>query len=579
MVTGLRNLPSRVDNDDEPPGEVEYMPDEALAEPQESPILYYDPARFPEPADVDRLEWQMRSRSPTDHGRDWQVRPVLRESLKHWSPFSNGRVERRFLVRGYVSTSDDLPVTKGTPTYTVQQLESLRALQHAIVVAEAVIKAVKGRLGRARPAWLQSKPVEILAPVSGRRSSLMWDREQKATIPTMRNRKVPLIVHDGLAFGCSDFRTARTIIASGYHSADITGNDGRGALHERQREPDGRFQALIARELGSADPALLPGIALWACQRVAFCRIALEEARWHQSPPRRQAIARRFTKIRLDDALDMGFREWTKTKRTARTQARRKGVILRSEPLWASEKFLQRRNEGDPALADEVEVSAFRVAREEADDKIRTEIGKLYDHFGWEPPEICRLDYCLRRCVERAYLGSYVPPIADNWDEPRRDLQDIAAWLGELRRWGRAVLDANLAFVLDRVLRGCPEEEYEQEFESAAGQAAIAYLKSLMPPTFWSDIDAALDAVIAGGPAVPILYDGTPVGPVWHPSESFGMAAPVVVQGPVLDFPAAEAAWWTDRAAGLGRDGLLIRPPNDDKKPKSRVSKALSGKT
>jgi hypothetical protein len=245
--------------------------------------------------------------------------------------------------------------------------------------------------------------------------------------------------------------------------------------------------------------------------------------------------------------------------------------------FYASEELLKRRNADDPTFDDQVDVYAIPVALtlalKEAHARILTDAAKCYDHFGWEPPRIVHLAYSLRRCVERAYLGSYVPPIEDHWDEPRGDLQIIAAWLGELRRWGRGMLNANLASLLDRVLRGCTWEEYEREFESADGQAAIAYLKGLMPPTFWSDIEVVLDGVMTGGPTVPILYDDrTPVGPVWRPAASEELAAPIVAQGPVLDFPVAEAAWWMTRAAKLSSDGLLIRPLDEERAavPKGR---------
>ncbi|GEL44465.1 hypothetical protein MEX01_50560 [Methylorubrum extorquens] len=491
------------------------------------------------------------------------------DSLKRWSPFPDGKTERRFLARGYVSNCEDLPATKGTPTYTVQQQESLRAFQRAIVVAEAVIEAAQHRLGTDCPAWLRLDAEAVLTPVTGRRTSKIWDREQKKALGRARN--VPLILHDGLVFGCTDFTQERRVVASSYYSADIAGNEGKRTLHEGQREPDGPFQALITRELGSADPATLPGIALWACQRVALCRIALEEARWHHSPARKQALTRRWITMPLGRALDRGFRSWTRTISSSSAGGAQRGV-LRSQMFYASEELLKRRNADDPTFDDQVDVYAIPVALtlalKEAHARILTDAAKCYDHFGWEPPRIVRLAYSLRRCVERAYLGSYVPPIEDHWDEPRGDLQIIAAWLGELRRWGRGMLNANLASLLDRVLRGCTWEEYEREFESADGQAAIAYLKGLMPPTFWSDIEVVLDGVIAGGPTVPILYDDrTPVGPVWRPAASEELAAPIVAQGPVLDFPVAEAAWWMTRAAKLSSDGLLIRPLDEERAP------------
>ena len=564
----LRDLPRQMDCDDEPPGEIEYALDEDVPGPRACPTLYYDPTRFPDPADVARLEWEMRSRSPADHGRDWHIQAVAPKSLKRWSPFPDGKTERRFLARGYVSNCEDLPATRGTPTYTVQQQESLRAFQRAIIVAEAVIKAAQHRLGPDRPSWLQAEAEAVLTPVTGRRTSKIRDREQKKALSRARN--VPLILQDGLVFGCTDFKQERLVVASSYYSADIAGNEGKRTLHEGQREPDGPFQALITRELASADPATLPGIVLWACQRVALCRIALEEARWHHSPARKQALAQRWITMPLGRALDKGFRSWTQTTSPPSASGAQKG-LLRSQVLYASEELLERRTASDPSFDERVDVSAIPVALKEAHARILTEAAENYDHFGWEPPRIVRLAYSLRRCVERAYLGSYVPPIEDHWDEPRGDLQAIAAWLGELRRWGRGMLDVDHASVLDRVLRSCSWEEYEREFESAAGQAAITYLKGLMPPTFWSDIEAVLDVVIAGGPTVPILYDDrTTVGPVWRPGASLGMAAPIVTQGPVLDFPITEAAWWTTRAAGLGFDGLLVRPLDEEGEPEAK---------
>ncbi|QRE78291.1 hypothetical protein [Methylobacterium aquaticum] len=564
----LRDFPRNNDRDDGPPGEIEYELDEEALELNVYPTLYYDPIRFPEPADVARLEWEMRSRSPADHGRDWLIEAVTPASLKRWSPFPDGKTERRFLARGYVSNCEDLPATRGTPTYTVQQQESLRAFQRAIVVAEAVIKAAQHRLGTDCPAWLQVKSEVVLTSVTGRRTSKIWDREEKKALSRARN--VPLILHDGLVFGCTDFTQERRVVASSYYGADIAGNEGKRILHEGQREPDGSFQALITRELGSADPAMLPGIALWACQRVALCRIALEEARWHHSPARKQALTQRWITMPLGRALDRGFRSWTRTISPSSAGGAQK-ILLRSQTFHASEELLERRRRGDPGFDDQVDVFAIPVALTRAHDRILTDASENYDHFGWVPPRIVRLAYSLRRCVERAYLGSYVPPIDDHWDEPRGDLQTIAAWLGELRRWGRGMLDASHASVLDRVLRGCSWEEHEREFESADGQAAIAYLKGLMPPTFWSDIEAALDGVLMDGPTVPILYDDrTPVGPVWRPGESMGMAGPIVVQGPILDFPVAEARWWMTRAAGLSSDGLLVRPPNEEGPPEPK---------
>lgn len=523
--------------------------------PDYVPTIYYDPARFKGRDGLDRLEWLVRSRRPAGENLFWHFRALPPEELKRWSPFVSGRLEGLFLARGYLSDVDTLPTQQGTPAQTVQHQEALSAFYHATVVAETVIKAAQSILGHDCPAWLLKEASTILEPMAGRRASAIPHPRKKNG--QYRVRDVPLVMQDGLLFGCQNFSEHRTVIATEYHELDRVLAVGRRRLGHRQENADEVFDSFIQNELSGVARKQLPGIVAWACQQVALLRVSAAQAAWRTSPPWFEAQLRGGVATRLGEALNRGFRSWQHIVKETAVRGQKRQRLLTGYRFATDERVLNPRRV-DPRDLLRVKVSTVERYWIDNRDKLLTEIAGFYQDFGWERPLIRHLDFSLRNSVEIAFLGGWVNPAEDRWDLPAATLQSIARWLGELRRWGRGFLDAEMAAALLSVVHGGNDEEEEHAFGSADGQSAIAFLDSLMPTELWADILQVLQNMGETYRPVPIIYDWNPVGPVWQPPRGDGSPAPIVTQGAYLAFPQAEVELWCERAARIGPEGLLV---------------------
>jgi hypothetical protein len=509
--------------------------------------IYFDPTRFDEPDALDRLRWLVRSRRPANENRFWHFRALNPETLKQWSPLTSAKLERRFLACGYVTDLDELP---GKPGHLSQAQDAKAAFSQATVIAEAVIRAVQKILGDDCPKWLAKAPTTILGPMTGRHT-FRWTGSKGQ--PRQQDRDVPLIEHLGLWFGCGDFFEPRTVIASKYWVVDPILAAGRCALLERQHHPDEVFQTLIQQEIETLPRHDLAGVALWACQQVALMRFSASEASRWTSPSRFAAIEKGSVELSLGVAHDRGYRSWRKVVREIRPRNGEHRVLLTGIRLPATNPYpLATRSE-------RVRVSAIETCWKDIQDAIVTDMASLYDSDGrWCRPAVQPLRATLREELEIVFLGGWVRPAEEREDLPRDVLLAVARWLGELRRWGRAFLTPEMAALIRCIMQGGENEDEEYVFRSEGGREAIDFIGNLMTSAFWTDVERVVHDLPLGGKPVPVIYDWTPVGPVWQPERMDGLPAPIVTQGPYLAFPAAEAAAWTEKAASIGPEGLIV---------------------
>ncbi|MFB0492111.1 hypothetical protein ABIE45_004697 [Methylobacterium sp. OAE515] len=139
----------------------------------------------------------------------------------------------------------------------------------------------------------------------------------------------------------------------------------------------------------------------------------------------------------------------------------------------------------------------------------------------------------------------------DPAQEPEAD-RALAAWIGDLKRFGHAHLDV---FDAERLL-GLEEDGFE---------GRDRFFRSQFSEAVWEALFDAAAEVDGGKDTLEVTYGwcADPAAP-WGVERTADLLA---IRGPLLSFPTCEAAWWADRAEVIRRLEEFLIP---DSAPVSR---------
>ena len=119
----------------------------------------------------------------------------------------------------------------------------------------------------------------------------------------------------------------------------------------------------------------------------------------------------------------------------------------------------------------------------------------------------------------------------------------LATWVGELKRHRRAILDRDIA----KRIRAIPADD-----ENRGLTSFIPLIKYRLGEEAWSVVIDACDEILAkDAPAeIEVVYEWTCDAERPWRGERVDQGS-IVLHGPLLDFPADEAAFWNDKAEDL----------------------------
>lgn len=499
MPSPLCNLARAANLEDEDDGRpFDDFQDEPAVDPAPPSVIYFDPDRFTTENDLDNLKQLVQARFRPDEDHVWDFRALHPDSLQHGSPLADGKVNQKFLARGYATEHEAMPIGVGKRPLMAEAKRAQKAFYHAVLVAHSIIEIVQDLLGDARPQWLQGDPEAVLAPMAGKRSGGMPGN------PTVK-RDVPLLVQDGLLYGCANFTFPRRVLIGAKVAVSSALAEGREAFEDFCDLAPRAHAEVLRQELRDRLEANggdeLSGIALWACQQVARLRLAAGKAE-----------------------IFSGSAAFHPETMNARIEATRRQMAK--------------------AIADRY------------DGVLDT-----YAEFTMAPADDLYTGTVL------AFHDGWLEPLCDGWDDRDsrdanfacEDLRALAHWVGSLRRLGYATLRPSTAHLLTHIVLSSEDDNYGSTIESTAGKAATDFIFGLLPQEFWERLWDAARSVLEDGRSIGVQYEWSNlIGPLYQPRVQADARPLLVCRGPLLAFPDHERRQWIDAARRLGPAGLLL---------------------
>ena len=475
------------------------------------------------------------------------------EDLQFWSPFKFALAEEIFRSRGFVADIDIINAGQGQhdqmTTYLARNV-SAACHQISLLNGLSIYEFPENEI----PAWQAMLSGTVLAALIGDNAGI--------------NR--PLIERDGLHLPCADLRDHDPIhLTYDIRLNKALENGKSDEFHIKYATPEeissqSIFELSHSRHLfGEAEAET---VILWQCQVLGFLR----KAAW---------------RIDFDTSLYANNLEFEKEKQLSRGLMKRVGdlggrldfgIVLTADhndaqprpdrvvgPIRTVKRRLRevgvRRNANRHMRNAEYMVqieSAMVRALNDAKDKYAT---ALDGHSHFERLHATMTSRFDDAAVLTAALNgaTYIPDIEidceDDLYTPILIVQPLAMWVGKLKGRRFAMLDARTASLLAVVAN--------DDGETAALFTSI--VEPRLTDRAWDLLADAAKAVIDGAAAVPVLYEWT--RDLEQPYGAELRDGTIVIRGPMLDFPTADAERWNSHAADVRREGGLVlqrRVPN-----------------
>jgi hypothetical protein len=490
-------------------------------EPEELPLypsddaykitVYYDSTRGFRDDDLEGMEAAARARYPN---RTVYLEPLNPSSLEYFSLSPFPEMERRFKVQGYVADVEGRLFTTGGKLYTEFFKRNLAALRANVVAMTALLHANPRGLMPAEPDdELRMKAVyQALGPIIGNKT---FHREEgQPDQPII----YPLVEHNGMLLGCTDFRQPRVIHwAHEMTPAKAVDHGERRTAREKLSDVSTEatkmqllFEAEHARRLFSPhllDPTAARSatdstmILAWYSQAIA----AMRKVCWLVGAEQEASLAAQslYEETRAhgmaigNPSLPRNRRTWDGLIRDL-ADKRRALITEQCDPV-------QHVNEMTYEVSWQNEILA-------------TLMGATYNS---------QVD-----CMESPF-------------EPSKLTRHLARWIGGLKRKRTATLNA---YTADAIL-GMWRNDWQYE----------RLLFSQFQRSTWASLAEISETVSREEPAeIPVTY-------IWttDPARPYGYAKVgnhISIEGPLLCYPALEADQWREKAQVLlGLRGFELR--------------------
>ncbi|MBA9061524.1 hypothetical protein GGQ91_000885 [Methylobacterium fujisawaense] len=191
-------------------------------------------------------------------------------------------------------------------------------------------------------------------------------------------------------------------------------------------------------------------------------------------------------------------------------------------------------------------------------DHVRFAAPAERDSEEYQEPVIQPAPSPLRRRLLTAFYGGMSLPYDPFFAHEYAAVEDLARWIGRLRREGHATLDRRIAWDLrDIVDKNLLALDRMLDEPDAAGAEAL--LVELLPVAGWEALIEAADRIAAGErEAFPVSYHLVQAGDIGPGGGIDGAAGSVTIRGPFLMLPLRAAGRWRDRARQIPPQGLYI---------------------
>lgn len=525
-------------------------PTTQLTDPEWVGTIYFDPTVFLMASVLERIEAHY---ARVHENRVFRYQALTSEDLQFWSPFKFALAEEVFRSRGFVADIDVINAGKGQHDQMTTYLKrNVSAACHQIALLRG-LSTYEFPDGET-PAWQAMLSDSVLAALIGDNAGVHR----------------PLIERDGLLLPCADLRDHDPIHLT-YNvrlskALEIGKSDEFHIRYATLEDVSSQsvFELSHSRHLfGGAEAET---VVLWHCHVLGFLR----KAAW---------------RIDFDTLLHAKNLEFEKEKQLSRELMRRVGdmdgrldfdVLLTPDhvddqrrpdrvvgPIRTVKRRLRdvrlRRNANrhmrDAGYMVQIE-SAMVRAMNDAKDAYADDLDG-HSHF-----ERLHATMTIRfddNAVLTAALNgaTFVPDIEidceDDLYTPILIVQPLAMWVGKLKGRRFAMLDAHTASLLAVVAN--------DDGETAALFTSI--VEPRLTDRAWDLLADAAQLVIDGAAAVPVLYEWT--RDLEQPYGAELRDGTIVIRGPMLDFPTADAERWNSRSADVRREGALVlqrRVPN-----------------
>lgn len=188
---------------------------------------------------------------------------------------------------------------------------------------------------------------------------------------------------------------------------------------------------------------------------------------------------------------------------------------------------------------------------------------RLFHDHGEENPAFCepRIEvagFPLHRRLLFAFFGGMTLPYDAFFGQEYAAIEELARWIGRLRRQGRATMDGQVAWAL-RDIVDKNLLDLDRMLEAADAVGAEDLLVDLLPVEGWDALIEAAELILAGERTSFAISYGL-MGP--DDPRSRGQvdvaADAVTIQGPFLMLPLHAADIWRERARRIPARGLYL---------------------
>lgn len=441
-------------------------------------ILYYNPAILRTPVCRERALADFKQRHP---GIIPKVEPLFPNDLKHFSISRYPLADQVFHQRGYVSNIDftNEPGNSHESPYVKQSKAAVR-LQYMML--DAMLSEFPGLDGGTLPL----DPTRTLEALSGKRC----------------NASVPLVEHEDLLLGCTDFGQQRRV-----HMA-FEFNSQKG-LNEAKRDPMGlmyampdelyeqiSFELVHSRELFNGASPL--AIVTWHSQVLAYLR------KWAWT---KRFLEKNLTGYHFDEVDHLTNRVRKPTE----------------------DDFV--------AGLDDAVRKAFNDATNEYNEKCKNTANGM----------VGNPTYSMRLWEHEKWIAMLHGSMFQGWEFDRREgyqsndlyhLRPLTVWIGELKRKRCAVLNDVISPIFE-LFQGSSED-----FSDFAEQLSFEALESLRDRALLIEENAS---------PVHVVYEWT--RDAEQPRSIDVIHGVLVIRGPLLTFPLRASRYWNERAEVIRRNG------------------------
>lgn len=473
------------------------VPEFFVSDPRYVAVIYLDASRSWPPAELERIHDIYTQRFP---GRNFTFLDLHRDALRFWRPFQFPGAERLFLDRGYACEVDHRGFRRGQGGNRSRTLFD-RQQRNALYAAAALLREMLERAGP--ELGVVDRPERRAPSESGAMTVDEQVARQMAFLLGSTGREsglIHLVEHDGLLLGQKTLTTDDRIHLAATAAPDTAWNGGRDvevcrALFGRAF---GRVRDQVRFELAGA--AQLFAARHWPRHRTGDDTVvtagmvaiwysqvvtALRKLVW-------EAEARSAPKV-IKDAL----------RREAEAHADHIGFDVVPQPM---------------------EVASYDEYRSDQIDRLAEDLGLFATQF--------TTAFTGEQWATAALHGT---TLTDDIPDQRPDpFRLSAAWIGGLKRTGQAWLGVDEAEALLAVA------------QQARGESA-RFFRSQFSEAVWNAWYEAVEEVYDTGTEIAVTYTWT--RDLDRPWGAQRTEESLRLTGPLLSFPACDAAAWREKAA------------------------------